>query len=67
MFVVLMHWRGSAQNLPLGEGGPPRQRWWMRVVSFVFCILLDFTAFFPHPSALRAATFPLGKAFWCCA
>ena len=21
-----------SQNLPLGEGGPPRQRWWMRAV-----------------------------------
>ena len=60
-FVVLLHWRGSAQNLPLGEGGPPRQRWWMRAVSFILSIMLNSTALFPHPSALRAATFPQGK------
>ena len=44
-FVVLLHWRGSAQNLPLGEGGPPRQRWWMRAVSFILSIVPDSTAF----------------------
>ena len=62
-FIVPLHWRGSAQNLPLGEGGPPRQRWWMRAVSFILSISLDSAALFPHPSALRAATFPQGKVF----
>ena len=64
-FIVLLYWRGSAQNLPLGEGGPPRQRWWMRAVSFILSILLDSTAFFPHPSRLSPCHLPPREGFWC--
>ena len=45
VFSVLSDNNNKLQNSPLGEGGPPRQRWWMRAVSFILSIVPDSTAF----------------------